>query len=236
MPEVLELGSYILPAYAGMIMAEQGCRVTKWTHPEHRPDPVQSLERGDELWSWINNGKRLEPRHVREVRALEPGDIDVVIDNIRLSAWQKWGIDPAAEAERLGVPWVSMRDEFDGRSFDAVAQARALMEHMPYVPVYLGDTSGGLWLAFKSLALLADGRRGHHVLRQSSCLAKLVEGELMVPATRTGAPPWDQPGTYGAHGDGVRVIYRGEPVDEPARGHDWKWRHLRHDGTGRITV
>ncbi|QNP74709.1 hypothetical protein IAG44_38175 [Streptomyces roseirectus] len=236
MTVVLELGSYVLPGYAGMILAEQGCRVRKWTDPQRRPDPIQQLHRGDELWKWINQGKRVEARHAREVTLLEPGDVDLVIDNIRAAAWRRWDVDPAAEALRLGVPWVSMRDEFDGRSFDAIAQARALMEHVPYIPIYLGDTSGGLWLAFKALALRTQGTTGHHVLRQSSCLAKLVEGELVVPAQRGTAPPWDQPGTYGANGDGVLVRFRGEDVAEPVRDHAWKWRHLRHDGTGRIVV
>lgn len=236
MPRILELGSYVLPAYAGMVLREQGCEITKWTHPEGHPDPVQTLTRGADLWTWLNEGKTLAPRPASDIRTLAPGDTDVVIDNIRASAWHSWGIDPTAEAHRLDVPWISMRDEFDGRSFDAVAQARALMEHTPYIPIYLGDTSGGLWLAFKALALLTAGAKGHHTLRQSSCLAKLVEGELRVPATRTTAPPWDAPGTYGAHADGIRVIYRGTPIHEPARDHTWKWRHLRHDGTGRIII
>ncbi|MFD4371019.1 CoA transferase [Streptomyces sp. NPDC058486] len=238
MRRVLELGSYVLPAYAGMVLAEQGCRVTKWVHPEGRPDPVQSLKRGDELWTWINEGKTLVPRHAREITALPPGETDVVIDNFRAEAWHRWGVFPQEQADRLGVPWVSMRDEFDGRSFDAVAQARALMEHGPYLPIYLGDTAGGLWLAFKALALLSSRSRsgGHHVLRQSSCLAKLVEGELRVPAARGAAPPWDPPGTYGATEEGALVVYRGEPVREPVRDHAWKWANLRHDGTGRITI
>ncbi|MER5883283.1 CoA transferase [Streptomyces sp. NPDC001941] len=238
MKKVLELGSYVLPAYAGMVLAEQGCHITKWTHPEGKPDPVQELRRGHELWDWINHGKTLVPRHARNITSLAPGDVDVVIDNIRATAWERWGIDPQREAERLGVPWVSMRDEFDGRSFDAVAQARALMEHGPYVPFYLGDTSGGLWLAFKALALLNQTGLAprHHVLFQSSCLAKLVEGELMVTEERVSTPPWDAPGTYGPDDNGVTVVFRGEPVHEPVRDFDWKWRHLRHDGAGRITV
>lgn len=236
MLRVLELGSYVLPAYAGMLLAEQGARVTKWTHPGGRPDPVQGLRRGDELWAWINHGKALEPRHAREVAALEPGCFDIVVDNIRAGAWERWGADPALEAARLGVAWVSMRDEFDGRSFDAVTQARALMEHVPYLPIYLGDTTGGLWMAFKALSMSASSTVGHRVLRQSSCLAKLVEGELVVTEPRTEAPPWDEPGTYGATPDGAHVIYRGEKVVEPVRDTEWKLRHLNHDGTGRILI
>ncbi|MFC4336838.1 CoA transferase [Salininema proteolyticum] len=235
---VLELGSYILPAYAGMVLAEQGARVVKWTHPDGAADPVQRLRRGDELWTWINHGKTLTPRHVREVADLPPGSFDVVIDNIRDSAWKKWGIDPAEQARRLSLPWVSMRDEFDGRSFDAVTQARAWMEHVPYLPFYIGDTAGGLWAAFKALSLTAGSQTGHHILRQSSCLAKLIEGELVVVEPRDQAPPWDPPGTYGADDDGAatRVVFRGTEVVEPVRDTAWKRRHLNHDGNGRIII
>ncbi|QSB06464.1 CoA transferase [Natronoglycomyces albus] len=235
---VLELGSYILPAYAGMILAEQEAHVIKWTHPDGLADPVQKLRRGDELWTWINHGKTLKAQHVRDVVDIPPGQFDVVIDNIRASAWEKWGIDPAAQAQRLSLPWVSMRDEFDDRSFDAVAQARAWMEHVPYLPFYIGDTAGGLWAAFKALSLVASSRTGHHVLRQSSCLAKLVEGELVVVEPRDQAPPWDPPGTYGVVGNGnaTRVEFRGTEVVEPIRDTAWKLHHLHHDGNGRIII
>jgi hypothetical protein len=236
---VLELGSYVLPAYAGMVLAEQGAKVVKWTHPDGALDPVQQLRCGDQLWEWLNEGKTLTARHNRDVATLRPGTFDAVIDNVRAGAWTRWGIDVAALADRLALPWVSMRDEFDDRSFDAIAQARSLMEHMPYAPVYLGDTSGGLWLAFKLLACVNAKMTGHHVLRQASCLAKLVEGELRVPGDRSsGAPAWDPPGHYGAdpHAGGVKVLYRGETVREPVRDHTWKWKHLHHDGSGRITI
>ncbi len=237
MIKVLELGSYILPAYAGMVLAEQGYEVTKWTNPAGDTDPVQGLHRGGELWEWINFRKSLQQRHVRDVTALHAGDVDLVVDNIRSAAWDRWDIDPALEAKRLGVPWVSMRDEFDGRSFDAVAQARALMEHGDYQPYYIGDTSGGLWLAYKAIVLVQQGAVGHHILRQSSCLAKLVEGELVVAAPRAnGHSAWDVPGTYGSDGEGVKVLYRGEPVVEPTRDHAWKMANLHHDGTGRIII
>lgn len=237
MMRVVELGSYIVPAYAGMVLAEQGYHVTKWINPAAHPDPIQELHRGDELWAWINHGKVLRQRHAREIAELQPGDVDLVIDNVREATWEKWGVRPDVEAKRLDVAWVSMRDEFDGRSFDAVAQARALMEHGTYQPYYIGDTTGGLWLAYKGVVLVQQRATGHHVLRQSSCLAKLVEGELVVPADRVdGQTAWDSPGSYGRHGDGVRVVYRGEEVREPARDHAWKMANLHHDGTGRILI
>lgn len=232
----LELGSYVSVAYAGMVLAEQGHEVIKWT--AERPDPILGLHRGAELWDWINHGKKLATRHASQVVHLTspmivPKLFDVVLDNIRASTWESWGVDPAVEAKRLDVTWVSLRDDFDGRSFDAYAQARAWGDHVGYIPTYIGDTTAGLWMAFKALAAPS----GHHVLRQAACLAKLVEGEGVVTAERDGvAPPWDEPGTYGPAQDGVGVIFREEAHVEPFRDEQWRRDNLRHDGTGRYVV
>jgi len=61
---VLELGNYVVPAYAGMILAEQGHAVEKWTNGK---DPILDCHRGGELWAWINHGKRVVMRHPREL-------------------------------------------------------------------------------------------------------------------------------------------------------------------------
>ena len=231
--KVLKLGSYIIPAYAGMVLAEQGHTVVKWVG--QRPDPVQELAAGgDDLWAWINHGKTVVARHASDVAGLPPGHVDIVIDNIRAATWQRWGIDPAVEAERLGVTWVSMRADEGERSFDVIAQARAWGDHLGLLPAYLGDTAGGLWMAFKALA----APRGHHVLYQATCLAKLVEGELVVPVARDGrGSPWDEPGTYGPDDSGAaRVHYRGHTVREPLRDDEWRWHHLVHDEDGRYAV
>jgi hypothetical protein len=227
---VLECGTYIVPAYAGMLLAEQGHQVTKWT--ASRPDPIEGLHRGAELWAWINHGKELHERHARHI-ASALWEFDAVIDNIRADTWARWHVNPAQLAEEAGVRWVSMRDDFDGRSFDAIAQARAWGDHLGYLPAYLGDTTGGLWLAYKLLA----APPGHHVLRQAACLAKLVEGELAVTEDRTGRtePPWDKPGTYGADGEGTRVLYRGEEVREPFRDNRWRRENLHHRA-GRFVI
>jgi hypothetical protein len=135
------------------------------------------------------------------------------------------------------VTWVSLRDDFDGRGFDALAQARAWGDHVGYVPTYIGDTSAGLWMAFKALAAHEHGDSGHHVLRQGACLAKLVEGEAVVETKRNGEhPPWDAPGTYGPDGDeGVAVDFKGERIVEPFRDEAWRREHLDHRG-GRYVV
>jgi hypothetical protein len=227
---ILELGSYLVPAYAGMILAEQGHEVDKWTGS--RPDPVLGLRDGHRMWEWVNHGKKITRRDAAAIGDEPPGRFDAVIDNIRETTWRAWGTDPAAQARRLGVRWVSMRDDSGGRSFDAIAQARAWGDHIGYVPAYLGDTAGGLWLAFKLLA----APPGHHVLRQAACLAKLVEGELAAAVPRDGTvTPWDEPGTYGRDDDGVTVVYRGERHHEPFRDDAWRRENLRHDA-GRYVI
>lgn len=225
---VLELGSYVAPAYAGMVLAEQGHDVTKWT----LADPIHDLKRGDELWEWINHGKTLHAVHAQTVRRLAPGQFDIVIDNVRAETWERWGVDPAEEAERLGVTWVSLRADDDGRSFDVIAQARAWGD-IGHLPFYIGDTAAGLWLAFKALA----AEPGHHVIRQAACLAKLVEGELVVPADRDGSIPWDDPADYrfdAERGEAV-VQFKGETIVEPARGAEWRAANLRHEA-GRFVI
>lgn len=235
---VLELGAYVAPAYAGMLLAEQGHRVMKWCSPTS-PDPVLGLRHGDRLWAWLNHGKLVQARHARHVTGLAPGSVDVIVDNLRATTWAGWHVNPAAEAYRLGVPWVALRDDFDGRSFDAVAQARAWGDHLGYLPVYLGDTTGGLWLAFKAASTAVAGTIGLHVLRQAACLAKLVEGELMFDDVPRDAdhPPWDEPGTYGCAPDraGVQVRYRGDTIGEPFRDAAWRRANLDHRD-GRLTV
>jgi hypothetical protein len=231
---ILEIGSYVSIAYAGMVLAEQGHSVTKWLRQDAW-DPVLDLQDGDSMWHWLCQSKTIMVSHAAGVLQLRPGQTDLIIDNLRAEAWERWGVDPAYEAKRLGVRWVSLRDDFDGRSFDAIAQARAWGDHIGYVPAYLGDTAAGLWVAFKATA---DRTPGHYVVRQAALLAKLVEGELAVTPHRDGRnTPWDLPGQYGRNpdDDGVQVLYRGEWVTEPYRDAEWRREHLRHIG-GRFTV
>lgn len=242
---VLELGSYVAPAYAGMILAEQGHEVVKWVKPD--ADPILGLRDGDALWEWINHGKRVVDMDARLVAA-GAEEFDVVIDNIRADTWARWGVDPEHVATSLGLPWVSLRDDFDGRGFDAVAQARAWGDHVGYVPTYIGDTSAGLWLAFKALSMAQQGETGHRVLHQGACLAKLIEGEGVVTPSRPRSranrwtPPWDEPGTYGRETGasywepGTVVQFKGETIREPFRDEAWRRAHLRHDGSGRYVI
>ena len=228
MRRIIELGNYIVPAYAGMILAEQGHAVVKWTNDR---DPIKSLKRGEELWDWINHGKRLDDRHPQEIN--EVHDLDIVIDNFRASTLEKWSIDPEKIARERNCVWVSVRSEVGEVSFDILAQARSTREASPYIPFYIGDTSTGLWLAFKALAA-EPGR--HYVLGHASCMQKLVEGELIVDIERNRTQsPWDDEGTYTSSEDSVHVEYKNQQFDEPVRDREWKLKHLFHKN-GRIII
>lgn len=228
---VLELGVGIPPAYAGMVLAEQGHEVTRWLG--ERPDPVRLLRHGEALWAWLMAGKRAYRRHAESVRQLEPGDVDVVVDDFHPSSWREWGVDPALEAKRLGAVWVSLRAEDGGPLLDPVAQARAWGDHVGFLPIRIADTAAGLWLAFKALA----ANPGHHVLWHAGCLAKLVEGELVVPMDRSSlaTAPCDEPGETGREGRGVVATQRGVRVTEPFRTRLWRLENLTHRD-GRIVI
>jgi hypothetical protein len=233
MPRVLELGNFVVPAYAGMILAEQGAIVEKWTNGK---DPILSCRSGAELWTWINHGKTLVNRPVASLPG-DPPSVDIVIDNFRPSTLAGWGVDPVSLSQRHGWVWVSMRSEVGERSFDLIAQARSIREYGPHVPFWLGDTAGGLWMAFKALAMHVSGKPGHYVLGQASVLQKLVEGELLVerPEPLPGnVVPWD-PDPYFMDEMKAVVEYKGEKIEEPVRSREWKWANLWHDG-GRMRV
>jgi crotonobetainyl-CoA:carnitine CoA-transferase CaiB-like acyl-CoA transferase len=239
---VLELGSYIIPAYAGMVLAEQGHEVEKWTWGV---DPIQELHRGDELWDWINHGKTLVEKRINSQEitgALD--DFDVVIENIRADTWRSWVINPPALSKEIThrrhpIVWVSMRtdtpDDHDGVSFDVIGQARSWMEYTNWTPFYAGDTTGGLWMAFKALSAHTQNEYGYHELHQASLMQKLVEGELVIDEPpHPGSTRWDHE-PYGATQDGALINYRGTEYHEPVRNREWKLDHLHHID-GRIIV
>ena len=227
--KVLELGLYVIPAYAGMVLAEQGHKVTKWIGD--KPDPIQTLEHGADLWIWANEQKTIFKTSLDKIKSLQKGDFDLIIDNFRPYVWESLGINPEKETERLDCTWVSMRDDMGDRSFDAVAQARAWGDFIGYLPFYIGDTTGGLWLAFKALSEHAKGRSGHSIIYQATCLAKLVEGELRFPnlARDSKQTPWDLPGSYGSTPNGVLVQYKNEIIEEPFRDQEWRRKNLKNN-------
>jgi hypothetical protein len=227
---ILELGSYIVPAYAGMLLAEQGHFVEKWIWSS---DPILDLRCGAELWAWINHGKQLVRRHAASmVTCGEDWNFDIVLDNFRPSTLAKWGIDPQKIATERECVWVSMRADLGEVSFDAIAQARGWLDTTPYVPFYAGDTIGGLWLAFKALSAREPG---HYTVMQAAALAKLIEGELMVDLPRTmESVPWDT-GLYRVTGGLAQVEHKGTLFEEPVRDREWKRKNLRHVG-GRFVI
>lgn len=232
---ILELGNYIVPAYAGMLLAEQGHAVTKWVRG--RTDPIFRLKSGDDMWAWLNKNKRLEERHPRNVfEMLATNEIDVVIDNFRPSTLARWGVSPETLAETYRVRWVSMRSESDDEaSFDLVAQSRSWMEYAPWVPFYAGDTCGGLWVAFKAVA---SREHGHFQIGHASCMQKLVEGELILDRPQSEGPGvcWDEDAYYFDHETREAVVeHRDDVYREPVRDRAWKLRNLWHRN-GRIVI
>ncbi|MBY0562449.1 CoA transferase [Hyphomicrobium sp.] len=239
---ILELGGYIAPAYCGMLLAEQGHTVTKWTNGR---DPIHALVKGDELWAWINHGKELQDKDFRDVEhVLQRRQFDVVVDNIRPSTLARAGIDPAALARDYNIRWVSLRGETAGKnepeaeiSFDVKAQARATMHLAGWIPFYIGDTSAGLWLAFKAVA---ERKAGHFVVGHAACLAKLVEGELIVDrpghrsATDGKSVPWDVE-TYYGDAEGAHVLFKGQTITEPVRDRAWQLAHIANKN-GRVII
>lgn len=223
--KVLELGSYVAPAYAGMILAEQGHSVEKWT----TDDPIHSLDHGEKLWSWLNDAKHVRHVDAASVVELSASDFDIVIDNTRPSTWKRRGIDVSALAERLDVVWVSLVADDGERSFDVIAQARAWGD-FGILPFYLGDTAAGLWLAFKALS----ARVGYHEVGHATCLAKLVEGEATF-ARPSGRYPFDDAEMYGHDDEGAFVEFKGERIVEPYRDDSWRLANLKND-EGRFIV
>lgn len=231
-PVILELGSYVAPAHAGRMLAEQGYRVEKWTRAG--ADPILGLRDGKRLWDWYIAGKYVADVPAAHVAQLEPGLVDGIIDNHTEHAWARWGIDPTEQARRLGIPWVSIvADTWDPqgglRSFDAFAQARAFGPDCPPIPFYIGDTAAGLSAAFVLTAAMAQRKTGRLLVFQAAALAKLREGDLAVrpPAGADGEPGgWDEPGSYEVHAGGATVTFRGQTYDEPARDDEWRKANL----------
>lgn len=230
-PAVLELGTYLAPAYAGMLLAEQGYPVTKWWNGH---DPMLDLVHGADLWRWVCHGKTLIEQHPCALWELpDRAWPHMILDNFRPTTLHRWGLDPGSLALEHDVVWVSLRAEVGEHSFDLLAQCRSILSFCPWVPFYLGDTVAGLLMAFKAVATHTPG---HYVLGHASCLQKIVEGELLVPVERHGAAtPWDPTGTYRFHEGRASILYKGQLLEEVPRDFAWRWAHLWHDH-GRIRI
>lgn len=139
--KILELGTGLLPAYAGKILVDQGFTVTKLTEGN---DPILSLHNGARLWDWIHQGKKVLTQPIYELAPIRA--VDVVFDTFSREQFAQWHIDPARLADRWSCLWVSMPpgDPLSLRS-------------------ELGFVRGGLYLAFRIVAASAQ-QRGRHIL------------------------------------------------------------------------
>lgn len=113
---VLELGNFIVPAYAGMLLAEQGARVEKWTNGR---DPILGCRSGGELWDWVNYRKTLVDRPVASLPG-DPPAVDVVLDNFRPGTPGGLGGRPGGlgRAARLGLGVFAERGRGAGLRLD----------------------------------------------------------------------------------------------------------------------
>lgn len=228
---VLEIGLGLPPAFAGMLLAEQGHTVTRWLKPNSRHDPL--LE--DELvWWWSMHGKDLMQRHAREVNALRPGAFNAIIDNLRTETWERWGVNREATARRLGVPWVTLADDCGYRSTGAIALARSWWSLGVPTPPQLAETTAGLVLAFKLLSL--QNRSGWHRVGFAAALQKLMPAELQLGNAYADEGPhvdaeWMAEGTL----FGARAEWRGELLAEPVRSREWKLQHMP-TSVGRVRL
>ncbi len=216
---VLEIGKYIAPAYAGMLLAEAGLDVTRVVSPD---DPLYELDCADAFDAWLNARKTI----VRADRALTRADVaqymreydcDVVVSNLRRL---RNGISACT--------WVHIVPVHVERSFDIIAQAQAWGDFAGMLRCYVGDTIAGLWAAYVVLAHV--GRHVYVEIPHAAALVRLVEGELMSPlAERRQCERRGFDGdVYDADDAGAVVVYRGREYREPYRDLAWRRAHLPH--------
>ncbi len=228
---VIEVGLGLPVAFAGMVLAEQGIEVHKWLKPGGH-DPLFDRELA---WWWSAHGKDLIPRHGRELATLRPGDCQGIIDNLRDDTWQAWGVDRAAVARRIGVPWVSLADDVGYRSTGAIAAARSWWAGGKALEPDIAETTAGLMMAFKLLAMRGRGR--HCRLPFAAALQKMVPCELMQgkDRRRDEAPPIKPEWWADGRLVGAKAEWRGELLSELVRDRAWKLRHMP-TAAGRVTL
>lgn len=220
--KVLEVCRYIAPAYAGMVLAEQGVQVDKWVMTD---EPILTLKHGEQLWEWINHGKNLSPIAGRKIE--DARGYDAILTNLR-----PVNVNDVAQKTRAAV--IKLTPVGCDRSFDVVAQMQAWGDFAPWVPFYLGDTVAGLWMAFK--AMTAKPGMGCEI-QHPAALSKLVELELSPLNDRrlSTEVPWESTEHYAVQNGQAVVNYNGEIITEKARNSAWRWQNLRH-ANGRILI
>lgn len=228
--KILEIGNYIAPAYAGMILAEQNFEVTKYIY--QNKDPILSLNQGQEIWEWINYKKILIENHISHaIKNIH--NFDVIIDNFKIETLKKWEIDPIELSKKHNLVWISLRPEINNTSFDVIAQAQAWADITGFVDFYIGDTIAGLWIAFKAMSMFLQKKCGHFIIPHATGLAKLIEGELIIDRPNK-KHPYD-PENYGYNKSHAIVEYKKNTFLEPIRDKKWKLKNLRHKN-GRLII
>lgn len=210
------------PAYAGMILAEQGHEVIKWVIPK---EPILNIDHGQEIWEWINYGKRMEDIAGRR---MESGtDFDVILTNLRSADAEQIG-------EKTGATVVKLTSVGVSRSFDVIAQAQAWGDFAPWMPFWIGDTVAGLWMAFKALAV---PKGTICEIQHPAALAKLVECELneINDHRERHRTPWENHDNYHLSECAAKVLYNEAFVTEDRRDAEWRRVHLKQTN-GRINI
>ncbi len=205
---ILELGKYVAPAYAGMLLAEQGHNVIKW---KMNNDPLDEL--APHIIDWANYGKTIHP--IGDRRAEDAHGFDVIITNLVT-------LDPWAVYRATLIPVVKIEPLNTAKSFDVIAQAQAGIKHR--IEFYIGDTAAGLFMAFKALNM--DDQEVA-IIQHPAAILKLMEGELIKPHV-----PEDDD-TYQYCDDGAKVIFNGETYTEKVRDYEWQIVNIDHQ-YGRI--
>ena len=221
------------PAYAGMILAEQGHAVVKWTNGK---DPILSLNRGDELWAWINHGKRIEDRHPE-------------IAGRRLGSRSSGPTRRTSSSTTSGRPPSSAGASIPARSPDgglyggsrcdprsAIVPSMSSPRPAPGSNTPPGCRSGR---GTPSAACgwpsrrWPTGRRGISRSARRRACRSLSRGSWSSSGRRpTAAIPWEVD-PYRVEGGEAIVEYKGTTYREPIRDRSWKLDHLWHD-QGRI--
>jgi hypothetical protein len=211
---ILEIGKYVSVAYAGMLLAEQGHTVIKM---QANYEPVLDLKKGNELLSWLNDGKEVYPNTGVAVRDLvATHSIDTVISNVPTIA-----PDDCGDARLIKIKPTGRE-----KGFDIFAQAQIFSELGFKAPFFIGDTVAGLFAAF--LATSTD--RKYSVVGQGEALQKIIEGELLVTKPVGG---WDKT-LYEMNDFSARVEYRGKVLEQPKWSRQDKLNNLNHI-SGRIS-
>lgn len=101
---ILELGTGLLPAYTGKILADHGHSVTKITEN----DPFRH---DMDLWDWLNKGKKVLEQPLFKLDPIRAAD--VVIDTMPPDYWKQLHIDPMRQVQQWGCTWVSWQESDD---------------------------------------------------------------------------------------------------------------------------